>query len=329
MRRTAPLEHLLPTHERWYTLMGEALRFQTNHPLLVEAADESFGRYPACPPDAAQPLVVRLFVTQSSQQESKGAQPLPVYHTQEHLFHIQVGESNFAVVDLQGGFAFGLVTPGMAGDRAFVRVTFIEAMCLSMLGLARNFSNLHAACVVKNGVSVILQGRNNTGKSTLAYACARQGYQVLAEDVVFVKVRPEGVTLWGSPWKLHLLADARRLFPELSNLPPALQMNNEWKLEVDLESMFPQSTVVQARPGLVVLLARGTGGLTRVEPIHREQAMSHSEIIWPWQTGWTDDLERGSQSLLDGGTFRLHINGTPDEAVEALDWLIEETRGQQ
>ena len=332
MRRTAPLEHLQPTLERGYTVMGETLLFQTNHPRLLETADESFGRYPACPPNArqpahdGQPLIVRLFVTEPRQPEPDTAHPLPVYHTQEHLFHIQVGEDNWAVVDLQGGFAFGLVTTGMAHDRPFVRVTFVEAMCLAMLSLGRNFSNLHAACVVKNGVSVTLQGRNNTGKSTLAYACARRGYQVLTEDVVHIKVRPESVALWGSPWKLHLLVDAQRLFPELSGLSPALQINGEWKLEVDLESLYPQSTVVQARPGLMVLLVRGSGGLTRVEPISREQALSHSEIIWPWQTGWTAELERGSQSLLDGGTLRLHINGTPDQAVDALDSLIEEAR---
>jgi hypothetical protein len=193
-----------------------------------------------------------------------------------------------------------------------------------MLGLARNFSNLHAACVVKNGVSVILQGPNNTGKSTLAYACARRGYQVLTEDVVHVKVRPEGVTLWGAPWKLHLLVDAQQLFPELSSLTPALQINGEWKLEVDLESLYPHSTLVQARPGWMVLAERSTGGRTRIEPVSRGEALSHSEIIWPWQTGWTDELERGSQSLLDGGTFRLHINGKPDEAVDALDGLLAE-----
>jgi hypothetical protein len=308
--------------------MGEPLLFQTNHPLLLETADESFGRFPACPPDTARPLIAQLCVTEPRGPEPEGAHPLPVYHTQEHLFHLQVGQDNFAVVDLQKGFAFGLVTPGMARDRAFVRVTFVEAMCLSMLSLARNFSNLHAACVVKNGVSLILQGPNNTGKSTLAYACARRGYQVLTEDIVHVKVRPEGVTLWGAPWKLHLLVDAQLFFPELSNLTPALQINGEWKLEVDLESLYPHSTLVQTRPGLMVLAERGTAGRTRIEPVSREQALSHSEIIWPWQTGWSEALERGSQSLLDGGTFRLHINGTPDDAVDALDGLVAVTSRQ-
>ncbi len=326
MHRVASLPIHQPTLERWYTLMGEALLFQTNHPLLLESANESFGRFPACPPDTPRPLIARLFVSEPHAPETEGTHPLPVYHTQEHLFHIQVGENNFAVVDMPKGFAFGLVTPGMAHDRAFVRVTFIEAMCLSMLGLARSFSNLHAACVVKNGTSIILQGRNNTGKSTLAYACARRGYQVLAEDVVHVKVRPEEVTLWGSPWKLHLLTDAPRFFPELSPLTPALQINGEWKLEVDLENRFPGSTTVQAKPGLIMMAVRGTSGPTRVEPVSRSEAMDHSEIVWPWQNGWTDDLELGTQSLLDRGVYRLHINGSPDEAVDALDELLETAR---
>jgi hypothetical protein len=306
--------------------MGEPLLFQTNHPLLLESADESFGRFPPCPASAAHPLVVRLFVRELPEPEASIAHKLPIYHNQEALFHIQVGEHNFAIVDLGAGFAFGVITPAMLHDRAFVRVTFVEAMSLSMLSIARNFSNLHAACVVKNSLSIILQGPNNTGKSTLAYACARRGYQVLTEDVVHVKVRPQGAELWGAPWKLHLLVDAQRFFPELSHLKPALQINGEWKLEVDLETMFPQSTLMQAMPGIVILLARGSGGHTRFEPISREEAMRNSEIIWPWKIGWTDELERGSQSLLDGGTFRLHMNGNPEETVNVLDQLVEEIR---
>jgi len=324
MHRNASIKPLEASLERRYNLMGEPLLFQTNHPLLLEIADESFGRFPGSPTSAANPLVAHLFVSESRGPEAGRSHPLPVYHFQDHLFHFQVGEDNFVVVDLRAGSAFGVITAGMAHDRAFVRVTFIEAMCLSMLSMARNFANLHAACVVKDGLTMILQGPNNTGKSTLAYACVRRGYQVLTEDVVHVKIRPEGAVLWGSPWKLHLLVEAQRFFPELSHLKPALQINGEWKLEVDLETLFPQSTLTQARPGVVILLERGSGGYTRFEPISREEAMNHSEIIWPWKIGWTDELELGSQSLLDGGTFRLHMNGNPDGTVDVLDQLVEE-----
>jgi hypothetical protein len=326
MRRISPLSHVQATLERWYTLFGEPLRFQTNDARLLEAADEAFGRFPACLPGAPDPLDIRLFVEEPHYPEQDGIPFKPVHRTMGHLLYFQFGANNTAVLDLRQGFAFGFVSPSVAQDRVFVRLNFIETMSQAAASLSRNFSHIHAACVIKDGISVLLQAHNGTGKSTLTYACARRGYQVLTEDMVQVKVRPGGVELWGLPWRLHLLPDAKRFFPELAGLEP-IQFNNDSKLEVDLEALLPGSPVIHAAPGLAVLVVRGTPGPTRLEPISFMQALQASEIIWTWEIGWTPELERGSQELLKGGTYRLHMNGTPDEAVDALDALVIEQKG--
>ncbi|MEZ4646066.1 MAG: hypothetical protein R3E31_25660 [Chloroflexota bacterium] len=101
-----------------------------------------------------------------------------------------------------------MLDPVLAQDVSFVRHTFIESMPQILLG-GRGYVAVHAACVVKNGVSLMLCAPAGTGKSTLAFTCLRHGYQILAEDVVQVQATPP-MQLWGLPWKFHLLPDAVR-----------------------------------------------------------------------------------------------------------------------
>ncbi len=322
IRRHSFLEHRKPDHEQLYGLMGESLIFQTNEKRLLDAADEAFGRFPL-PSSSKDPLVIQLFVTGKSREPI--LLPLkPDYTSQGHLFSINAGNQGYALADLRSGFAIGYLSTEMLQDLTYVRYNFIEPLGLSMLGLSRKYFVVHAACVVKHGISFLLHARAGTGKSTLAYACVRRGYQLLAEDAVQVKALPSGVQLWGAPWRFHLLPDARQLFPEIGGRQEMVQVNGEWKIEIDLEEMYPGSTIIQAAPGPVVLLERKRSVTSGIQPVDRKQAMSQFEVIWSWQTGWDEYLESASQCLLDHGIYRLSMNASPDDAVDALDTLLAE-----
>lgn len=325
LRRTTPMVHATITHEQLFTVMGENLLFQTNTPLLLAAAQDAFGRFPPVHDPNQQPLVLQLFVHDKGESLSSMVYPKAVYHTMGHLFYFNLGAENTIVVDLAQGYGFGYVTPAVASNCAFVRYTFIETAAYAMLGLARNFVAIHAACVVKDGVSVMIQGKAGAGKSTLAFACLRRGFQVLSEDVVQVKVTPSALRLWGTPWKFHLLADSLRFFPELADHQLAMQVNGEWKVEVELDALFPGSTLTQARPGPIVFLERATGDRpTGYERLGLAEARQLFDVVWAWSIGWTEEYEQGLAGLLDKGSYRLCMNGTPWEAVDALEALIAE-----
>lgn len=315
------LEQTEPTHQRLYSLMGEPLLVQTNDPALLDLADESFGRFGAAPDDERPPLILRLFVHDVKSTSPPGR---PVVRTHGHLLYVAVGAENVATLDLLAGFGFGFITPEVVRDGYVARTNFLVTMALCMLDPARGFVPVHAACVVKDGLSVLLHAEAGVGKSTLAYACARRGYQILSDDVVHVRVRPEGVWLWGLPWKFQLLPDSVGFFPELVGIPPRQQMNGEWKLEVELEEQRPGSTTVDAAPGLVVFVERGGGpAFTRVEAVPLAQALDRFEVVWPWWVGWTEQLEAAVPRLLERGAYRLRMNGSPDDAVDALDDLLD------
>ena len=199
---------------------------------------------------------------------------------------IRGGVGDLAVLDVDRGVAIGAVQPETAAADDLVRTVFIDAMALSLLGRARGYVVVHAAAVVRHDLAIVLHGPAGAGKSTLAIACARRGFGVVAEDAVFVRPAPNGLEVWGLPWTQRLLPDAPRFFPELAGLVARPQPNGETKVQVDLDAAYPGRAVPCARPGPVLLVTRGPGS-TRLEPVPAGDA--DLELLWPFDGGWTPD----------------------------------------
>ena len=324
VRRNQQLPLVRPTFEHRFGLMAETLLFRTNDEKLLAAADASFGRF-RVPTDDRPPLVVELFVDDAGDAERRSnmepkARVVDRIHGDHYL--IAGGVGDVAVVDGATGVATGFVSRATADDIRYVRYAFIEAMALSMLARNRGYLAIHAAGVIRNGVGVIIGGPAGSGKSTLAMACARRGFGVFSEDAVFVRVLPASLELWGTPWIQRLLPDAGALFPELRGAAGRLQPNGEVKFEVDLDEVAPGRAVPCAPAGAIVDLVRATGGPTRIEPIE-----SDLELLWAWDGGWTAAHERSAERLAAQPRYRLHMNGTPDEAVDVLAAMLDGTDG--
>jgi hypothetical protein len=322
VRREQQLPLLRPTLERRYGLMAESLLFQTNDPNLLAAADASFSRF-ALPTDDRPPLVVSLFSEAPREGRGEGEPQAAQVAYRVHGDHYLITRAHeVAIVDGARGVAWGTVSTATAADQAAVRYSFIEAMSLSMLGRNRGYLTLHAAGVVRNGIALVLGGPAGSGKSTLAMACARRGFGVFAEDAVYARVLPASIELWGMPWTQRLLPDTRGLFPEITGIERRRQPNGEVKLEVDLDSVFPGRAVPCAPAGPLVDVARGTGGPTRIEPIEADL-----HLLWPWDGGWSPELKRSADRMAAQPRYRMHMNDTPDAAVDALEALVEELGG--
>jgi hypothetical protein len=307
---------------RRFGLMAEPLRFETNDPALLAAAQASFGRFPVPPPDGREPLVVRLIRGDEAMGNAPPAAEALRYRTSGHLLLVTHGGADVATVDVSRGIALGFVTPATADDEAFVRYAFVETMALAMLAPSRGYLTLHAAGIVRDGTGLALLGPAGSGKSTLAIAAARRGHGIFAEDAVFVRAAPPHLELWGMPWTQRLLPDAAAQFPEVAGLPARRQLNGEHKLEIDLEALFPGSAIPCAPAAGLVTIERGTGGPTRVERLDAPEAAEALVVLWAFEGGWTAGHDAAAARLAELPIHRLHNNGTPDEAVDALERLL-------
>lgn len=323
IRRVSFLPHMEADYQVDYWPFGERLLFKTNSLELITAADEAFSRFPRDIKASANPLVITLMVLERENKSDEYQRTNPKYYTKENFFVISINQDNLAFADLSSGVASGFLTPDVANDRAFVRYIIIEALYQAMLGPLRDYFSLHAAGIYKNGVSLILQGKAGSGKSTLAFASLRNGYQLLAEDVVHIKFKNGENHLWGSPWKFHLLPDAVRFFPELNSVSPKIQINGESKLEIEIEDYYPGSSITHAPPGPILLVTRNPDLPVRIVRIPMEIAVHEYEIIWPWEIGWTSAHEEASWSLLRQGIFRLYTGNNIFDSLSLIDEFIE------
>ncbi|MEA2559223.1 MAG: hypothetical protein QOH06_727 [Acidobacteriota bacterium] len=200
-----------------------------------------------------------------------------------------------------------------------------EVLLLGFLSQLREHGLMavHGSAVVRDGPAILLRGPSGSGKTTLAYAAARSRFQALAEDVVWIDLE---AGLWrGMPWFFHLLPDAPRLFPELKGLPavvPAVMGSaGKIKIEVDLDSIRPGSTVTEARPGPVVLLERGAGRGSVLEHLDLPEALE----IWRRCPAGTEesfpDYDRHVEALLKSGAWRLVLGTNLEGALKLLETL--------
>lgn len=178
---------------------------------------------------------------------------------------------------------------------------------------------VHGSAVVRDGRAILLRGPSGSGKTTLAYAAARSRFQALAEDVVWIDLE-DG--LWrGMPWFFHLLPDAPRLFPELKGLPAAPASAGKIKIEVDLDSIRPGSTVTEAEPGPIVLLERGAGRGSVLEHLDLAEALK----FWRRSPAGTEEsfpgYDRRVEALLKNGAWRLVLGTNLEGALKLLETL--------
>jgi hypothetical protein len=297
--------------------MGFRLQLISNSPAIIAAADISFGRFGLPATSGNADFSFRLY----QHALDDGPPGPPVFRLEQHLLYQTTGRDSTLVADLKGSLALGYFSTTVLQDQPFFRWHFLELAFFMMLE-ARGLMGVHGAALAKNGKAILLRAKSGGGKTTLAYAASRSHFQALAEDVVWLD-RERGLW-WGMPWSFHLLPDAKRLFPELAPYAPVLQTNGELKLEVNLETLRPNSTVVSARPGPVVLVERLAGGRSRLEAIDRTTlqaawpaARTGLEMKLPHHQGYIDTL------LTEQPAYRLYFGDDIEASLDLLEGLFE------
>ena len=106
--------------------------------------------------------------------------------------------------------------------------TFLLGSAIGALLIQRKILVLHGNALERDGQVVICIGHSGAGKSTVAYAMMKQGWRLLADDLV--AVTPEGQVLPGIP-RIKLWYDAAKAFGlDATNLTPIREGINKYLL---------------------------------------------------------------------------------------------------
>ena len=105
-----------------------------------------------------------------------------------------------------------VVDPAPGGSERNVRL-FLLGSALGILSHRRGLLPLHANAVVAEGGAYAFGGHSGAGKSTLAAHFAREGYEILCDDVCAISIADDGTPLaWPGLPRLKLWSDAVKAF---------------------------------------------------------------------------------------------------------------------
>jgi len=155
-------------------------------------------------------------------------------------------ESGWGVL---GGYFSGLT-------RLFHQVA--PFMLASLLGPRGRFV-LHAGAIQRDGCAVLVLGDSGAGKSTLVLGALRDGWSVLADDLVIVRSHPSAVVVSGIPKALHVPGEV--LGTEERNR--SLDQDSRGRIELPFEGWDRASHPVTA----VILAGHGDRDHAWTEPI--------------------------------------------------------------
>jgi hypothetical protein len=307
----------LPLHAEYYPL-GFAVEIATNSKEVLAAADENWGGFEK---KFSEPPV-RLEIGVVADGSTK-CPPVPDWRTRGNLFISVADAINVSVCDMRNGFGCAWLTPGAVADRVYLHYHVLERAALVMLS-TMYLTPLHAACVQIGGKGVLLCGEGGTGKSSLAFACARSGWKFLSDDGSFIVRKRKGRVVIGSPRQVRFRESAIELFPELRDQRLTRRASGELAVELLTATLPEISTITEAQVDYIVMLNRREIASPGLLSLPRESAWDY----FARPTGYeekevTEAWNASIDNLLTAKVFEMRYRDL-DWAVERLETLVEE-----
>ena len=310
-----PFECALPLRRRFFPL-GFPVDLETNSPDVIDAAQEVW-RY--CSQTFEEtPVRIALAVSDSA---TVPATLKSEFRGRAHLMSVVADPENFMVCDFARALAAGWITSAVAADHPFLRYRFLTCashMLIAQLALAP----VHAALISRQGRGVVLCGESFSGKSTLAYACARAGFTYITDDGThLVRQRRDRFAI-GDAHTIRLREDARELFPELANRLAIVRPNGKIAIE-----MFTKDLPIQIATGCsidhVVFLDRRGHSDPRLRVYPHERALEVLEACASYGAEEVRAAQKRSYAkLLGASTWELSYSHF-DDAVTRLEQLVD------
>ncbi len=246
------------SHRKTFYPLGFSVEIITNEPEVLVAAAESFAH--VSPLRRRTSLEIRIGV---SNKEGMGHPPEPTRREYNHLYSLVADVDNQALLDLKTCTSFAWLTGAAVKNRLYLRYNFLEKMVYLLLG-SSFVTDIHAACVSKNGRGILFLGDSGAGKSTLAYGCARAGWTYTSDDTSYLINDSDVPRVIGHAHRARFRPSARELFPELNGRALTQRLEGKPSIEVPISELPVLRTAAEASVDSIVVLNRQLSGETRI-----------------------------------------------------------------
>ena len=313
LRRSDPLRcNIELARTRTYYPVGFRLDLATNSDEVLAALAEAWE--PGREEFASEPMTFHVLV-----QPEGALSPQPTHRMRGHLFSVVADADNFAHLDLKSQTGFFHVSEQTAADHTWLRWYFVESMAYLMLA-QRYLVPLHAACIARHGVGLLLSGRPGAGKSTLSYAGARAGWTFIGDDCTWILPESRDRIAIGRPRQARFRLDAPRLFPELEGYAICARPTGKLSIEVPLADLPHIRTAPRVPVGGIAFLERGPA-CAGLERLSSAETVERLLTDMPSYGQAVDALhEHAVRRLAEAPAWRLRYQAL-DEALAILESL--------
>jgi hypothetical protein len=305
-------------------VLGLATRFETNSRYVYDLVVETFGSWRCLAHEAVRVssdgLRVRVVVHEGGEGGADHAQVR--YFCPDTTREILHSPGSVGISDPLRGESVVYVTTALASDLAHFRHMVLEGMTL---GLLSHFDRhpIHAAAIARGGRAVLLAAPSGTGKSTLAYTAHAAGFDVLADDHVWVQLTP-ALRIWGWPGRVLLPPDVAAKLPNVAGPVATSNDNGNYKLAYSVDATDDIARHVADRAVVCVLERRSANPtLERLTPAALVDALAQQLTsgfdLFPQR----HDAVVGALTA-DGG-WRLTLSDDPRQALPLLRTMLEES----
>jgi hypothetical protein len=246
-----------------------------------------------------------------------------LYAEEDDVLYVDYGRVRARVEATAGSALVSVLEPvdevAWAATRPLVTLPLLELL------KRRGVFGVHAGGVALEGRGVVLAGTSGAGKTTLTLALALAGFDLLGDDMLFLRAEDGEPAMLAFPDELDVSETTASFFPELKArlrpdaLPGAVKRQlDPAALEADL--------VAEARPALVLFPRIGTGGPSTLEPLSFDEALLElaPNVLLTEASSSQRHLETLGSLLRAGRSFRLSTGRDFDQTAALIRQLLEE-----
>ncbi len=312
-------------------LLGGQFRFESNSPKLLRLVNSAYAGIPRHRLSAVSPrLRVRLLLRPREAIRRRSEPPPLSMLSGSGFLGGATNSSNFVVVSPSQRAALVVVSRELIRFPYHTRYEYIEFAVFTLASRSQRLVSLHAACVGRAGRGVLLMGPSGSGKSTVTLLCLLQGFEILAEDSVFVT--PDTMLATGISNFLHIRSESLRWLESardaaaIRKSPVIRRRTGVKKFEVDLRRAAYRVAPAPLKIVAVVFLSSQSSGdrpfIKSLSKTLLRAKLTSAQAYAASQPGWTTF----SDSVLGLEAFELSRGRHPIETVEILSELLKPQR---
>jgi hypothetical protein len=132
---------------------------------------------------------------------------------------------------------------------------------------------VHAAGLAVAGKGLLIAGQSGVGKTTLALALLRAGFDFLADDTVFLSLGESRLRILAFPDEMDVTAHTLGFFPELQRLTRASKPSGRFKQPVCGTSLYQVRPCWECAPGAIIFPQPGTSSHSILTSLPKAEAL--------------------------------------------------------